>query len=127
MLMDAAKIIENIQDVCERRGLKTTNACSESGAGKDLIANLRKGVIPSVEKIAQLAAYLGVTTSELLGEAPPQRDGERQVKDDDIKAAFWGGEKDLSPEEVDALWEDVKAYKKFVTERKLTEQNRKEK
>ena len=49
------------------------------------------------------------------------------MKDDDIKAAFWGGEKDLSPEEVYALWEDVKAYKKFVTERKLTEQNRKEK
>lgn len=66
----------------------------------------RKGIIPSVEKMSLLAAYLGVTTSELLGEekgpAPvPEgepninvikiagRDGtfvERSLTDDQLKA-----------------------------------------
>ncbi|EHM54972.1 transcriptional repressor DicA domain protein, partial [Flavonifractor plautii ATCC 29863] len=33
--------------------------------------NIKKGSIPSVAKVQQLADYLGVTTSELLGEAMP--------------------------------------------------------
>lgn len=69
--MDAEKIIKRILNICEQKNLKPTIACTESGAGKDLVANLRKGIIPSVEKVARLAAYLGVTTSELLGETLP--------------------------------------------------------
>lgn len=71
MALDVAKIVENIQRVCQERGITPTMAGRESGAGKDLVANMRrKGTQPSVEKIRLLADYLGVTTSELLGEEP---------------------------------------------------------
>lgn len=68
--MNTEKIVENIQKFCIMRGVKPTVACRESGAGRALLDNIKKGSFPSVEKIQQLAAYLGVTTSQLLGEAP---------------------------------------------------------
>ena len=44
-------------------------ACRESGVGTSFINNIEKrGQVPSVEKVQLLADYLGVTTSELLGE-----------------------------------------------------------
>ena len=69
--MDTQKIVENIQNICREKGTNPTTAGKESGAGKDLVSSLKKrGVLPSIEKIMLLADYLGVTTSELLGEIP---------------------------------------------------------
>lgn len=67
--MDVKKIVENIQRICKERGTTPTVAGRESGAGKDLVSNMKlRGVLPSIEKMRLLAEYLGVTTSELLGE-----------------------------------------------------------
>lgn len=78
--MDKALFVQNIKTFCALQGIKPTVACRESGAGANLINMLeRRGSIPSVEKVQLLAQYLGVTTSELLGEdismssgGPPQ-------------------------------------------------------
>lgn len=77
--MDVDKVVQNIQRICQERGTTPTVAARESGAGKSLVTQMkRQGIIPSVEKMSMLAAYLGVTTSELLGEekepAPLARD-----------------------------------------------------
>lgn len=69
--MDVMQIVENIQYYCDKKGVTPTVAGKESSAGKELVTNMkRKGTMPSVEKIRLLANYLGVTTSELLGETP---------------------------------------------------------
>lgn len=68
--LDTELFVQNVKKVCALRGTTPTVACRESGAGKDLLANLKKGSSPSVEKVQMLAQYLGVTTSELLGEVP---------------------------------------------------------
>lgn len=65
-------MIQSIKYYCDLKQIKPTIACKESGAGKDLINQIEsKGSIPSVAKVQLLAQYLGVTTSELLGETPP--------------------------------------------------------
>ena len=78
--MDKEKFVQNIKKYCALRGIKPTAACRESGVGTSFINNIEsRGQVPSVEKVQQLATYLGVTTSELLGEddpglgGPPQR------------------------------------------------------
>lgn len=48
-----------------------TAACQNAGVGKSFLSNIAAGSSPSVAKVAQLAAYLGVTTSQLLGEKEP--------------------------------------------------------
>ena len=71
--MDKQLFVQNIKLYCQLRGVKPTIACRESGAGTDLINQLeRRGSVPSVERVQLLAQYLGVTTSELLGETGPK-------------------------------------------------------
>ena len=60
--------MQNVKKYCNLKGVKPTVACRESGVGTSFINNVEKGSAPSVEKVQMLAAYLGVTTSELLGE-----------------------------------------------------------
>lgn len=67
--MDKSAFVQNIKDICKKKGIKPTVACRESGVGTSFINNIEvRGQVPSVEKVQMLAAYLGVTTSELLGE-----------------------------------------------------------
>lgn len=117
--MDVLKIVENIQRICKERGTTPTVAGKESGAGKDLVSAMkRRGVLPSIEKMRLLADYLGVTTSELLGEELP---GAAPAGKADLQAAFWGGEKDLSQEDLDAMWDDVERFAQFLAEKKRQE------
>ena len=111
--MDRALFVQNIKKYCEMRSVKPTTACRESGVGASFINDINRGQTPSVAKVQMLAEYLGVTTSELLGEELPGTY--------DLKAAFWGGEKDLSPEDLDAMWNDVKNFAAFVADKKRRE------
>lgn len=67
--MNVEKVVENIQRICKEHGTTPTVAARESGAGQNMVSAMKKqGRLPSVEKMSLLASYLGVTTSELLGE-----------------------------------------------------------
>lgn len=70
--------MQTVKKYCKLKGVKPTVACRESGVGTSFINNIEKGSEPSVGKVQQLAEYLGVTTSELLGEEKepaPEGDG----------------------------------------------------
>lgn len=70
--MDKLKVVENIQRICKEKGTNPTVAGEKSGAGKEMVSNMKqKGTIPSIERFQLLAQYLGVSTSELLGEEKP--------------------------------------------------------
>ena len=67
--MDVKIFVENVKELCRKKGVKPTIACDESGTGKNLLNHIEtRGSIPSVAKVQMLAEYLGVTTSDLLGE-----------------------------------------------------------
>ncbi len=79
--METELFVQNVKKYCALKGVKPTNACAESGAGKSLISDItNRGRIPSVERIQLLAQYLGCTVSDLLGEkaasSPPSEDDE---------------------------------------------------
>jgi len=70
--MDLEIFVKNIKFYCSAKGVKPTVACRESGVGQSFINNVEsKGSIPSVEKVEQLAHYLGTTVSVLIGETEP--------------------------------------------------------
>lgn len=69
--MDGSIFVQNIKKYCDLKGVKPTVACRESGVGSSFINNIERGQTPSVAKVQMLAEYLGVTTSELLGEKAP--------------------------------------------------------
>ena len=62
--------MQNVKMLCVMLDLKPTNVCKDSGVGGSFISDIKRGQTPSVAKVQMLANYLGVTTSELLGEVP---------------------------------------------------------
>ncbi len=105
--MDAQIFVQNIKYYCNIKGVKPTVACRESGVGSSFINNLERGQTPSVAKVQMLADYLGVTTSELLGEKI-----EPTVQDDglsDAEQALMDLFRQLTPDQQDMVIRIVQA------------------
>ncbi len=67
--MDLEFFVQNLKRILDERGISYTKAGRESGAGAEFIRNIdRQKSAPSILKVQQMAHYLGVTVSELLGE-----------------------------------------------------------
>lgn len=79
--MEKESFVQKVKALCSAKGIKPTNACKESGVGGSFLSDINRGQIPSVAKVQMLANYLGVTTSELLGEekgpTPVPEDGQK--------------------------------------------------
>ncbi len=92
------------------------------------VSQWRMGITKSYHKrLPQIAEALGTTTEYLLtGEGPKKKSAPAvsdsdTISEDDIKAAFWGGDKDLSQEDQDAMWGDVKRFAAFLAQQKKQE------
>ncbi|HIY22456.1 MAG TPA: helix-turn-helix domain-containing protein [Candidatus Flavonifractor merdigallinarum] len=75
---------------------------------------------PTFDTLRRLSEYFNTSIDELMGfeetrPVPPTMDKAA------IKAAFWGGEKDLSQEELDDMWNDVERFAAFLAEKKRQE------
>lgn len=66
--MDKDFFVQKVKLLCLQKSIKPTNACKDSGVGSSFLSDINRGQTPSVTKVQMLADYLGVTTSELLGE-----------------------------------------------------------
>ena len=62
-----SEIIITVQNIIANKGLSVNKALTESGAGKDFIANMKKGMTPSANKFSALADYLDCSVDYLLG------------------------------------------------------------
>lgn len=90
--LDSVVFIENVKARCKQLGTTPTAACVESGAGKNLITYMKKGTMPSIEKVQKLADYLQCSVSDLTGETP-------QPAGDPELAAFLDAVSPLTAEE----------------------------
>lgn len=72
--MDKEVLIGNIFKYAAENKESASHACIVAGCGKSFISDLRRGQTPSVAKVADLAAYLGVSTSDLVGDAKTPAD-----------------------------------------------------
>jgi len=70
--MDKEYFVRKVKFLCLQKGIKPTNACKESGVGGSFLSNIERGNIPTVTKVEKLAAYLGTTVSDLIGEEKPK-------------------------------------------------------
>lgn len=105
--MDKELFVQKVKMICLQKGIKPTNACKESGVGGSFINDIERGRIPSVAKVQMLADYLGVTTSELLGEKT-----EPTVQDDGLtegERALMKQFRQLTPEQQDMVLRMVQA------------------
>ena len=105
--MDKEILVQNIKRFCDQRGVKPTTACRESGVGTSFISDINRGQTPSVTKVQMLATYLGVTTSELLGEKTKPTVGDDGLSDGE--QALLNLYRQLTPEQQDMVIRMVQA------------------
>lgn len=102
--------------LCEKKGVSPNKALTDCKISRTSTAKWREGATPRGVTLQKLADYFGVTTDYLLtGEETKKSptDGEREVTDREIKAAFFRGA-DMTDEEMDAAWEDVMDLRDIV-------------
>ena len=64
---DSEVLINRISMLCEQSGITKAKLFDECGLNKNIVNNLKRGSIPSVDKIAVIADYFHVSVDYLLG------------------------------------------------------------
>ena len=102
---------ENLSRLLAEHGKTQLDLSNEMHVAASTVSSWCNGSkMPRMDKVEWMASYFGVQASQLI--EPPEK------HDHDIKAALWGGDKDLSQEDIDALWDDVRAYAEFKTQQR---------
>lgn len=114
-------LYNRLVELCESKGVSGYRMCKDCKLSPSTMTDLKAGRKKTLnaESASRVAEYFGVSVAYLYGKETkkaPAVEGERVMTDDDIKSAFWGGEKDLSPDEINELWADARAYIAFKTE-----------
>lgn len=97
--MNPEIFVQNIKNRCAAMGVAPTVACREAGVGSSFINNIEaRGQTPSIDRVEKLAAYLGCTVSELIGEtAPPPSSS--PIPEDPVIAEIMSRVADLTPDQ----------------------------
>lgn len=110
-------LYKHIESLGRAHGYKNmTVLCKAAGVPRSTMSELNNGRSKDLSKpnAQKFADILGVTLDEVYGEEtkkalPPE--GEREIDDRQMKAAFLGGLADgLSDEEIDEYWDDARDY-----------------
>ena len=67
--MDRDLLICNIERYAAAKNESPSGASIAAGLGKNFVTNIRRGQTPSVAAVADLAIHLGVSVSDLVGDA----------------------------------------------------------
>ncbi len=97
-------LYENIQKLCDDKGIRPGRLCDEVGISRGLMTDLKMGRKKSVsaETAQKIAAYFGISVGQLLGKEVP-----RDILED-VDVAFYGDFKELNDEEQEAVRDMVR-------------------
>lgn len=116
--MDTA---ERIFQLLDKSGMEQKKFAELIGSTDKIVSKWRTSGLKSYRKyLPQIAEVLNTTVDYLLSgdekkPAPTPKNGD-ELDRDTIMAAFIGGDMDMSPEEREALWDDVYEYARFKAE-----------
>ena len=105
--MDKDLLIANIARFAAAKNESPSGACIAAGCGRGFVTDIKRGQTPSVAKVADLAAHLGVSTSDLVGDA--QTPAELAPL-----AAAWSELNDEGRERLIAYAEDLVAGGRYI-------------
>lgn len=116
---------DRLDSLCKEKGITGYRLCKDIGISPNIMTELRNGRRSglSAKTADKIANYFGVSVGYLLGtevEKVPTPEGERNISDDDIKFALFGGDGEIT----DAMYEEVKRFAQMV---KLREEAEKKK
>jgi len=122
------KMMLRVRELREAKGIQQKELAIDLSVSQPTISDWESGrKVPSARSTQKLADYFGVSVDYLLGreiaDKTPVPKGERLIRDEDIRAAFFGGADDLSEEEMSAMWNDAKDYIQYKLEQRRRKKN----
>ena len=100
-------------DLCQKKGVSRSRAAKEIGLSNSTVTKWKNtGATPSGDTLSKVATYFGVSVNDLIGQQKDLAEKNREVTDDDIKFALFGG-----GQVSDAQYEEVKQFVRFIKER----------
>ena len=105
-------LYEHIQEICDQKGIRPGRMCNELGLSRGLMTDLKMGRKKSVsaQTAQKIAAYLGVSVGQLLGEQ------ETDILDQ-VDVAFYGAYKELSEDEKETVRDMVRLMRQRRAEK----------
>lgn len=111
--------------LCKQRDVSPSRAALDAGISKSLVSKWKNNntEIPSPDVLSKLSKYFGISVSELLGEETekaPAETSRRDVSDEDIMFALFGGDSEITEE----MYEEVKGFAAFVKQREAAKRKK---
>ena len=116
--------------LCEKNGLTPSGAASKIGFNRASVTVWKNtGKAPKQELLLKIADFFGVTTDYLLtgdeNKKAPTQEGERGIDEQSLKVAFFrGADPTLTKEDMDAMWEDARAFRDFIVAKRKREKEK---
>ena len=123
--------MNRLKELRLKHGYKTQKDLADAlFVNQTAVSQWERGVtLPSSQMLFKLSELYGESIDYILGiddktEEPPFEKIETReatTPKETLQAAFWGGEKDLSQEDLDAMWDDVERFAAFLEKKKRQE------
>ena len=116
--------MNRIRDLRLSFGMKQVELAKALSVSQAALSGYETGKYePDFETLKKIADYVSVSVDYVLGrdESEPSAEQGHGPSKDSLMAAFWGGEKDLSPEDLEDMWNDVERFAAFLADKKRQE------
>lgn len=117
--------MNRIKELRQSRKLRQSDLAAKLKVSQATLSNWESGRYePDFEALKTMSDYFQVSVDYLLGhdEPPsPSAGGTAPVDQEQIMAAFWGGDQELSDEDRKSMWADVKNFAAFIAQKKKQE------
>lgn len=121
-----------LRELRENAGYKSQQAFADAfGVAQSTVGGWEAGKRePNYATTLKLANFFHVSVDYLLGQTDQKDMASTQTPTpttgpsssrENLQAAFWGGEKDLSQEDLDDMWNDVERFAAYLAEKKRQE------
>lgn len=123
-------LYNRIMSLCEEKGVSGYRMCKDIKIQPSILTDLKMGRQSglSAKNADKMAAYFGVSVGFLLGtetKKAPTQDGERGIDEQNLKVAFFrGADPTLTKEDMDAMWEDARAFRDFIVAKRKREKEK---
>ena len=123
-------LYNRIMSLCEKKGVSGYRMFKDIKIQPSILTDLKMGRQSglSAKNADKMAAYFGVSVGFLLGtetKKAPTQDGERGIDEQNLKVAFFrGADPTLTKEDMDAMWEDARAFRDFIVAKRKREKEK---
>ena len=117
--------MNRIKELRQSRKLRQSDLAAKLKVSQATLSNWESGRYePDFEALKTMSDYFQVSVDYLLGHnepSSPSGGGTAPADQEQLMAAFWGGDQDLTDEDKEAMWADVKNFAAFIAQKKKQE------